>query len=632
MIEKEPNVGLDKLPPELLSLILLFVSDPRYLVRLKQVNKALRKIIEQNQVDKAFWSETYKRHFANSFSKISHPHDIDYKNEYVKAYDKRNKTCNLEEKHKKLFNWIRWDDLSSIQRQTYALGSFWNKKNDFIDVIDKNNQYALALASIYGRNQILAHFYKEMDEFFLYEERDYMDRSKLYWAVTCNRPSEVSDLLKQGWEVNQTINNDITPLLAAANWGRQELVTLFLSAGANVNQATKEGETPLYFAVYRGHLDIVTTLLDAKASIDQTENKRETLLCVAAGYGYLNIVIALLGAGAPVDEAKYNGVTPLFIASQEGHLNIVHVLLRASANVNQARDMGATPLFVAAQNGHLNIVTVLLNAGANVNQASNHGSTPLYIAAQNGHLNIVTVLLSAGANINRACDSGVTPLHIATQSRNKDIVAGLLKAGANIAPTNKGVTPLHIAARVGELEIVTKLLKAGANVNQATNHGATPLYVVAKVGPPMEIEIVIELLKAGADITQATNTGSTPLSMAKEKGHEKVYASIILWEKNILQKELSLTERIIGILETIIIIPSYTYYITGRFFSNNSEKNLITELKKSSTIDKEYLKKLIESKKDSISAVKYDFIMIVLLNGATDIKVDNHLDSLKLTN
>lgn len=59
--------------------------------------------------------------------------------------------------------------------------------------------------------------------------------------------------------------NGFTPLHAAVEAGRLEIVRLLLEHGAPVDACDKEGTTPLLIAAREGHHDIATTLVAAGA-------------------------------------------------------------------------------------------------------------------------------------------------------------------------------------------------------------------------------------------------------------------------------------------------------------------------------------------------------------------------------
>ena len=76
---------------------------------------------------------------------------------------------------------------------------------------------------------------------------------------------ELSDMLKQGLDVNLRDAKGNTLLMIAAYQGRAETVAMLLKAGAQVDLRNEKGQTPLGGVAFKGHVDIARMLLDAGA-------------------------------------------------------------------------------------------------------------------------------------------------------------------------------------------------------------------------------------------------------------------------------------------------------------------------------------------------------------------------------
>ena len=53
----------------------------------------------------------------------------------------------------------------------------------------------------------------------------------------------------QGWDVNVTNREGVTPLHATIGQGHEDIATLLVTEGANIMTKDKKGATPLHYAV-----------------------------------------------------------------------------------------------------------------------------------------------------------------------------------------------------------------------------------------------------------------------------------------------------------------------------------------------------------------------------------------------
>lgn len=75
----------------------------------------------------------------------------------------------------------------------------------------------------------------------------------------------VSYLVEKGVPINTNMpynaEEEPTPLLSAARWGRADVLALLLRKGAAADVTTKRGETAVILAATRGHEECVDVLL-----------------------------------------------------------------------------------------------------------------------------------------------------------------------------------------------------------------------------------------------------------------------------------------------------------------------------------------------------------------------------------
>jgi ankyrin repeat protein len=84
----------------------------------------------------------------------------------------------------------------------------------------------------------------------------------------------------------------LTPLHAAAMYGRAECVRLLLEKNADVAIADRHGQTVLMLAACKGRLECLKVLIDAKGNVNQQSNNGFTGLHLACQEGHVLSVCA----------------------------------------------------------------------------------------------------------------------------------------------------------------------------------------------------------------------------------------------------------------------------------------------------------------------------------------------------
>ena len=147
-------------------------------------------------------------------------------------------------------------------------------------------------------------------------------------AVKDNDIALVSELIKQGVDVNELDANQDAPLIIAAYKGYTEIVKLLLEAGADVSVVDPGMKaTALHAAAYAGNAEAAKLLIEYKIDMDK--------------------------------QGPYNGYTALHDAVWQNNIETVKVLIEPGANLNIKSNTGKTPLEFAKSRNHREIVALI---------------------------------------------------------------------------------------------------------------------------------------------------------------------------------------------------------------------------------------------------------------------------------
>lgn len=370
---------------------------------------------------------------------------------------------------------------------------------------------------------------------------------------------EVSDLLKDGIDVNSRLNDGSTALHWAVLRDQQESVALLMEAGADPLAPNRNGITPLFLAVQNGSEKIVARLLLAGADPNTLSENGETILMTAVHTGKPEVVSLLLANGALVDYRDPDfQQTALMIGVREGHTEVIDMLIRHGAKVDASTRVGPvpayippckgtgcgsegvginrsgvphrgerydakggmTPLLYAARDGHVEAARLLVENGADLEMAEANEISPLLMALLNNQLGVAEILLDFGARINVDDFYGRTPLFAAVDYRNLDMNSDLEDDPQDNEVDREPILPM-----------IKRLLDEGADVNARTKEwppekkwlyslndvawvdvtGQTPFIRASLAG---DIPVMEMLLEYGADPHITTYEGTTALMAA----------------------------------------------------------------------------------------------------------------------
>jgi ankyrin repeat protein len=312
----------------------------------------------------------------------------------------------------------------------------------------------------------------------------------LITAITQGKTDDVNKLLS-AQTANQANPDGMTPLLAAIQYGKPEIVKALLAKGANINAARPDGTTPLMLAsegtgYLPDNLPLVEALIPHNPNLEARDSSGQTALHRAVKQGKIDVVRLLLDHGAQIDAKTSDGSTPLFYAAEFGKVPILELLIERHAALDQPNASGDTPLMIASEgNGYLPnngpMVEALLAAGARVDTADAQGRSSLYRAAAQGKEDAMRLLLDHQANVNLRANDRTTPLFAAVTNDRLGAAQLLLEHNADLKLSNADdINPLMVAAETSATiknpaDFIKLLLDHGAKKTATDARGRTAL-------------------------------------------------------------------------------------------------------------------------------------------------------------
>ncbi|KAJ8132969.1 hypothetical protein O1611_g657 [Lasiodiplodia mahajangana] len=309
-------------------------------------------------------------------------------------------------------------------------------------------------------------------------------------------------------------------LHAAAQEGREDVITALINYGTELHALTEDGYTPLHVATIRGKAGSTERLIQLGANLEFRErNLGSTPLHCAAQEGHIDIVRILSNHGANLQALRDDGLTPLHIAAYHGHTATVEELIQRGAdpNSNCMVELGRTALHIAVQRGHEAVSKVLIEKFGTkmLELVDNQGAMALHLAASTGQDAMVRLLLESGSDPNAETEDGLTPLHYAVRASSTTITALLLSR----TRITRSYDLLAVPAQNGQESILRMLLNHGINANAKNTEGASPLHYAAEKGQFFATKLLIQ---HSADVQALTNRDLAPLDFADRYGHQEV--------------------------------------------------------------------------------------------------------------
>lgn len=321
----------------------------------------------------------------------------------------------------------------------------------------------------------------------------------MFHYVDTNNVKEIESLIKQGYDIDQCIDNGMTPLMYACSKNAYCSVEVLWRYGADINATDLKGQTPLMYAVASNSIQAILFLMLKNIKIDEKDISGSTALIRAAYYGYNEIVKLLIRNGANIDAVNYSGETALIQCILNERNETAEILIKYGASLKVKNKLGKTPfVFAAGKNARKILMLFLQNTEISndeyalaVFESVKHGheATTLFLvdnsknqkelvftaiisACLYNRANIITLCLDYNCNLDDTLFLGMTPLMIACYMHSRNVAEELIKYGADINKADEdGMTALMYAASKNDLPLITLLLQIGADKKAKDKNG-----------------------------------------------------------------------------------------------------------------------------------------------------------------
>lgn len=315
---------------------------------------------------------------------------------------------------------------------------------------------------------------------------------KEYFAAICHNESElVQQLLAVGCEVNKSFENGLTPLMAAARAGADDVLEVLLQSGADARAVDAEGRNALNWLCRSGQT--CHYYLER-----HTEPARK-----------------LLAAGAEPYRCDTSGDSAFWNACRLGLSNVLRLIHAHAPLPLEARHRsGDTPLLMASRHDATQVIPLLVEMGCDSEARGADGKTPRQLCSIAKWLDWQPTLTESERKQLLAAPPFRTGRRYRTGVRFEQVPG--VDINAPLAADARGNTALHHAARLGDSAAAARLIDAGAVVDATNRSGATPLMQAARCG---RWKVGAMLLAHGADMHRKDCQGRTPIQQAALAGN-----------------------------------------------------------------------------------------------------------------
>ncbi len=337
---------------------------------------------------------------------------------------------------------------------------------------------------------------------------------KVFSYIADNKSTEIEELVKNGYDLEQVIQQGATALHGAAILNSFNSAAALLRLGANINAQNVDGETPLMSAIVRNSIETAALLISNKnIDLEVIDNNGNTALIRAAIHKNVPITKMLIEAGANLNAQNNIGKTALHVSIEMEQNEIAELLIDSGADVNYSDSVYQTPIILTAINDNVIIAKKLIAAGANLDINNILENIELLAAVLHNSVNFLKYYLK---NQNVSTFQFVYAFNKAIEYNCRKSIVTMLEN--NNDPSDCATTLLHSVCKEHKPELMDLCLKFKCNVNEIFGYGTTPLMIACCAFSGTDT-IVTQLIENGADIDLADEYGMTALMYAASKSN-----------------------------------------------------------------------------------------------------------------
>lgn len=149
---------------------------------------------------------------------------------------------------------------------------------------------------------------------------------KVNRAAKENNVALMKEYIRLGGNLDIQDKKGYTPLIFAAYYGHEKLVSLLLKNNANPCLKDSRGNTALMGAIFKGNVKVAYKLMKSSCTISQKNNAKQTALMYASLFGRKEIAKELMAKGSSAKEVDANGESAITVAKKQMNGEMVQVL------------------------------------------------------------------------------------------------------------------------------------------------------------------------------------------------------------------------------------------------------------------------------------------------------------------